>query len=209
MVEYEYRVLKFTREVSRADIRRTLADHAEYGHWELPHRICLGGVQRTWLRRRIIRATRTAWAGLSRRERDPGRRHGPAVNTDRPGRQYDRTSRCSTLAPNSRASTGTVDHVDHGRNQVAVVAGAGRGGDADGSGPCCPVPPKWPATPAPGSSSPGRAHRLGAPPNGASRAMSRCTTSTSTCSPASSRIVAMSESSWPGRNRQSTAAVAD
>ena len=62
MVEYEYRVLKFTREVSRADIRRrTLADHAEYGHWELHRtRIYLGGVQRTWLRRRIIRATRTA-----------------------------------------------------------------------------------------------------------------------------------------------------
>lgn len=61
MVEYEYRVLKFTRDVSRADIRRMLADHAEYGHWEL-HRtkIYLGGVQQTWLRRRIIRATRTA-----------------------------------------------------------------------------------------------------------------------------------------------------
>jgi hypothetical protein len=61
MVEYEYRELKFSRDVSRADIRRTLADHAEYGHWELHRtRIYLGGVQRTWLRRRVIRATRTA-----------------------------------------------------------------------------------------------------------------------------------------------------
>ncbi|SES38627.1 hypothetical protein SAMN05216199_3192 [Pedococcus cremeus] len=61
MVEYEYRELKFSRDVSRADIRKTLADHAEYGHWELHRtRIYLGGVQRTWLRRRVIRATRTA-----------------------------------------------------------------------------------------------------------------------------------------------------
>jgi hypothetical protein len=61
MVEYEYRELRFSRDVSRADIRKTLADHAEYGHWELHRtRIYLGGVQRTWLRRRVIRATRTA-----------------------------------------------------------------------------------------------------------------------------------------------------
>jgi len=61
MVEYEYRELKFSRDVPRADIRKTLADHAEYGHWELHRtRIYLGGVQRTWLRRRVIRATRTA-----------------------------------------------------------------------------------------------------------------------------------------------------
>ena len=60
-LEYEYRVLRFPRDVSRADIRRTLADHAEYGHWELHRtRIYLGGEQRSWLRRRIIRATRTA-----------------------------------------------------------------------------------------------------------------------------------------------------
>jgi hypothetical protein len=60
MVEYEYRVLSFTRRDNRADIRRSLAEHAEYGHWEL-HRtvIYLGGVQRTWLRRKIIRVPRT------------------------------------------------------------------------------------------------------------------------------------------------------
>jgi hypothetical protein len=61
MVEYEYRVLSFARGDSRSDIRRTLADHAEYGHWELHRtRIYLGGVQRTWLRRKIIRVPRAS-----------------------------------------------------------------------------------------------------------------------------------------------------
>jgi hypothetical protein len=61
MLEYEYRVLSFPRNVPRSDIRRTLADHAEYGHWELHRtRIYLGGVQRTWLRRKIIRVPRSA-----------------------------------------------------------------------------------------------------------------------------------------------------
>ena len=59
MVEYEYRVVSFTRGDSRSDIRRALVEHAEYGHWELHRtRIYLGGVQRTWLRRKIIRAPR-------------------------------------------------------------------------------------------------------------------------------------------------------
>ncbi|NNM44913.1 DUF5703 family protein [Knoellia koreensis] len=61
MVEYEYRVLSFTRKDTRAEIRRTLSEAAEYGHWELHRtRIYLGGIQRTWLRRRIIRAPRRA-----------------------------------------------------------------------------------------------------------------------------------------------------
>ena len=52
-------MLSFARGVPRSDIRRTLADHAEYGHWELHRtRIYLGGVQRTWLRRKIIRVPR-------------------------------------------------------------------------------------------------------------------------------------------------------
>jgi hypothetical protein len=59
MVEYEYRVMSFTRRDSRADIRRALVDAAEYGHWELHRtRIYLGGIQRTWLRRKIIRVPR-------------------------------------------------------------------------------------------------------------------------------------------------------
>jgi len=60
-VEYEYRVLTFDRSVTRADIRRTLVEHAEYGRWELARSVVyLGGVRRTWLRRRIIRVQRTA-----------------------------------------------------------------------------------------------------------------------------------------------------
>ena len=61
MVEYEYRVLSFTRRDTRADIRRALAEAAEYDHWELHRtRIYLGGLQRTWLRRRVIRARRVS-----------------------------------------------------------------------------------------------------------------------------------------------------
>jgi hypothetical protein len=59
MVEYEYLVLSFGREVDRSDIRRTLTDHAEYGRWELARtRTYVGGRTRTWLRRRIIRPRR-------------------------------------------------------------------------------------------------------------------------------------------------------
>lgn len=60
MVEYEYRVLSFSRDVPRSDVRRALVEHAEYGHWELHRtRIYLGGTKRTWLRRRIIRVPRS------------------------------------------------------------------------------------------------------------------------------------------------------
>ena len=56
MVEYEYLVLSFGRDTNRADIRRTLTEHAEYGRWELARtRTYMGGRTRTWLRRRIIR----------------------------------------------------------------------------------------------------------------------------------------------------------
>ena len=56
MVEYEYLVLSFGRQTDRADIRRTLTEHAEYGRWELARtRTYVGGRTRTWLRRRIIR----------------------------------------------------------------------------------------------------------------------------------------------------------
>lgn len=61
VVEYEYRVLVFPRDVSRGDVRRTLTEHAEYGHWELSRsRLYLGGMRRAWLRRKIIRVQRTA-----------------------------------------------------------------------------------------------------------------------------------------------------
>lgn len=55
--EYEIRVLDFTRDVARADMRRRLTEDAEYGQWELFRtRIYVGGRRRTWLRRKIIRA---------------------------------------------------------------------------------------------------------------------------------------------------------
>lgn len=61
MIEYEYRVLQFGRDATRAQVRQELTDHAEYGHWELFRtRVYLGGRRRVWLRRRIIRVRRTA-----------------------------------------------------------------------------------------------------------------------------------------------------
>jgi hypothetical protein len=61
MIEYEYQVLTFRPEESRASVRRTLSEHAEYGHWELYRvRLYWGGVRRAWLRRKIMRVQRTA-----------------------------------------------------------------------------------------------------------------------------------------------------
>ena len=44
---------------ARAAIRQELTDHAEYGHWEL-HRtvVYIDGMQKAWLRRKIIRVPR-------------------------------------------------------------------------------------------------------------------------------------------------------
>jgi hypothetical protein len=65
MVEYEYLVLSFGREVGRGDIRRQLTEHAEYGRWELDRtRVYVGGRTRTWLRRRIIRPRRSMSASV-------------------------------------------------------------------------------------------------------------------------------------------------
>lgn len=60
-MEYEYLVLTFDRDDSRADVKRALTEHAEYGHWDV-HRLVRywGGRRRVWLRRKIIRVKRTA-----------------------------------------------------------------------------------------------------------------------------------------------------
>ena len=59
--EYEYRVITFPRDIPGSVVRRALAEHAEYGHWELARvRRFMGGARRVWIRRRIIRITRTA-----------------------------------------------------------------------------------------------------------------------------------------------------
>jgi hypothetical protein len=61
MIEYEFQTLTFGRDDSRAEVRRALAEQAEYGHWELYRvRVSWGGVRRAWLRRKIIRVQRTA-----------------------------------------------------------------------------------------------------------------------------------------------------
>ena len=60
-MDYEYRVLSFGRAVTRAEIRKVLVEHAEYGRWELARSaVYFGGRRRVWLRRRIIRVRRTA-----------------------------------------------------------------------------------------------------------------------------------------------------
>ena len=59
--DYEYRLLTIPRGMSRSEARRVIAEHAEYGHWELARtRLYMGGVRRVWLRRKIIRVVRTA-----------------------------------------------------------------------------------------------------------------------------------------------------
>lgn len=59
MPEYEFRTIVFPRGSARAAIRQELTDHAEYSHWEL-HRtvVYLDGLEKAWLRRRIIRVPR-------------------------------------------------------------------------------------------------------------------------------------------------------
>ncbi len=57
---YEYRHLTLPRGTSRADARALLAEHAEYGRWELSRvTLFLGGARQVRLRRRIIRVQRT------------------------------------------------------------------------------------------------------------------------------------------------------
>ena len=58
--EYEYRVLNLPRQTSRSEVYRLLTEHAEYGRWELARVVLFeGGARRVWLRRKIIRVTRT------------------------------------------------------------------------------------------------------------------------------------------------------
>lgn len=58
---WEYQHLYLPRGTSRGATRRLLTDHAEYGHWELDRlRLLADGSRRVVLRRRVIRAVRTA-----------------------------------------------------------------------------------------------------------------------------------------------------
>jgi hypothetical protein len=59
--EYEFRVITLPPQISRAEARQLLTEHAEYGRWELARvRLYAGGTRRIWLRRKIIRVARTA-----------------------------------------------------------------------------------------------------------------------------------------------------
>jgi hypothetical protein len=61
MAEWEYQHLYLPRGTSRGAARRLLTDHAEYGHWELDRlRLSADGSRRVILRRRVIKAVRTA-----------------------------------------------------------------------------------------------------------------------------------------------------
>lgn len=60
-VEWEFTRVTYSREFSRGSVTRMLTDRAEHGGWELDNvRITPDGTRRVVLRRRIIRAVRTA-----------------------------------------------------------------------------------------------------------------------------------------------------
>ncbi|WP_374198464.1 DUF5703 family protein [Nocardioides sp. R-C-SC26] len=60
-VEWEFDSIAFSREFSRSVVTKLLTERAEYGGWELDRvRIGNDGVRRVVLRRKIIRAVRTA-----------------------------------------------------------------------------------------------------------------------------------------------------
>jgi Family of unknown function (DUF5703) len=60
MTQYSYLVVYFPRGLSRDAARQILADHAEYGDWELARlKKNADGSRKATLRRRIIRPVRT------------------------------------------------------------------------------------------------------------------------------------------------------
>ena len=60
MAQYSYLGLYIPRGITRDAARRMLADHAEYGQWELARlRLNADGSRKATLRRQIIRPVRT------------------------------------------------------------------------------------------------------------------------------------------------------
>jgi hypothetical protein len=60
-VEWEFDDVSFSREFSRHVVTKLLVERAEHGGWELDRlRITADGTRRVILRRKIIRAVRTA-----------------------------------------------------------------------------------------------------------------------------------------------------
>jgi len=65
MAEYSYLVLTLPRGTSRDAARKILADHAEYGSWELAClRLHADGSRTATLRRKIIRQRRPDATGV-------------------------------------------------------------------------------------------------------------------------------------------------
>lgn len=60
-VEWEFDKVSFDRDFSRNVVRKLLVERAEHGGWELDRvRITADGTRRVILRRKIIKAVRTA-----------------------------------------------------------------------------------------------------------------------------------------------------
>ncbi|GAA1452384.1 DUF5703 family protein [Nesterenkonia lacusekhoensis] len=58
--DWEYVVVTCQPHESLNEVRRQLAEHAEYGKWELRRsRIYGGGMRKYWLRRRIMKVRKT------------------------------------------------------------------------------------------------------------------------------------------------------
>lgn len=61
MADYDFQELFLPRGTTRGNARRLLTEHAEYGNWELMRlHLYPDGSRRVWMRRRVIRAVRTA-----------------------------------------------------------------------------------------------------------------------------------------------------
>nr|WP_277745810.1 DUF5703 family protein [Nocardioides yefusunii] len=59
--EWEYRSLRYERDLSRSAVTRLLVEQAELGGWELSRtRIAPDGTRSVLLRRKVIRVVRTA-----------------------------------------------------------------------------------------------------------------------------------------------------
>ncbi|MFZ9988155.1 MAG: DUF5703 family protein [Candidatus Nanopelagicales bacterium] len=57
---YEFRKVSLPRNTSRDVARSVLTEYAEYGHWELARvRVYPDGRRTAWLKRRVMRVTRT------------------------------------------------------------------------------------------------------------------------------------------------------
>ncbi|EWS82685.1 DUF5703 family protein [Brachybacterium phenoliresistens] len=58
--DYEFQIVTIPRGVSISAARSSVTEEAEYGRWELARtRMYIGGAQKVWMRRRILRVRST------------------------------------------------------------------------------------------------------------------------------------------------------